>query len=94
MEVTVQARIDANFPDEQTMRAFGGIDVLQGECARRLLAEGCAPDTVRFDDAEQGVEQGVWTMQARGSRVSTRSDLCERAEHDECTGCPCLCHET
>lgn len=96
MRVAVRARMEANFPDAEAFAAFGGPVVLQTECARQLMAQGCQLETITFDAPEQGIKEGVWTMEARGERPERhgKSELCARAEHDECAGCGCGCHET
>ncbi len=95
MRVAVRAQMAASFPDEAAFMAFGGVVVLRDECTRQLLVQGCAPETITFDAPEPGKQQGVWTMEARGEKPEPygKSELCARAEHDECPGCACLCHE-
>lgn len=65
-KITVETRMQSpGVPiDEETFFATGGAFVLKADCARQLLAEGCAQESIEL--GPPSFVDGEWTIQGTG----------------------------
>lgn len=64
--VTVEAKLEINFPSSQAFEMGGGPQILRAACIERLAAEGCDLATASYDDP-RSVGDG-WAMRATAQK--------------------------